>query len=240
MNSVAGGSQDKNEILVKTEDEEYVLKGRPCELSAFSYIPPERHLPKERTYFNLDKKERYKSSTYDRLYLKNFSFEQALHRDDREHAKSKGLRVNDEDTAKSIPALSSSVYGHRKQPDLDPPDRQHYRVKTYYRPYQDTRQLFTLSRLVGDKTNMETDPELAELIDPSEYGIFDTILHYSLLLGAVFQLFCILAVVFYAPSENDDHPNEIEEPNGVKETPKSQGSLQSAKKQKLNEKKKRK
>lgn len=115
MTSVAGGSQDKNEILVKTEEEEYVLKGRPCELSAFSYVPPERNLSKDRTYFNLDKKvslnnlclfsnssitfisqERYKSSTYDRLFLKDFTFEQALHRDDREHAKSRGLRVNEE------------------------------------------------------------------------------------------------------------------------------------------------
>lgn len=49
---------------------------------------------------------------------------------------------------------------------------------------------------------MDREPELTELIDPSEYTFFDSILHYSLFVGAIFQLFCIFAVVFYTPSEN--------------------------------------
>ena len=45
-------------VAVKTDTDEFVLYGRPCELSAFSYIAPNRHLPKERTYFNVEKKVR--------------------------------------------------------------------------------------------------------------------------------------------------------------------------------------
>jgi len=43
-------------VRVKTVTDEFILYGRPCELSAFSYIAPNRHLPKERTYFNVEKK----------------------------------------------------------------------------------------------------------------------------------------------------------------------------------------
>jgi len=43
-------------VRVKTDTDEFVLHGRPCELSAFSFIAPNRHLPKERTYFNVEKK----------------------------------------------------------------------------------------------------------------------------------------------------------------------------------------
>ena len=43
-------------VRVKTDTDEFTLYGRPCELSAFSYIAPNRHLPKERTYFNVEKK----------------------------------------------------------------------------------------------------------------------------------------------------------------------------------------
>ena len=47
-------------IRVKTNTDEFVLYGRPCELSSFSYVAPNRHLPKERTYFNVEKKVRQK------------------------------------------------------------------------------------------------------------------------------------------------------------------------------------
>lgn len=45
--------------------------------------------------------------------------------------------------------------------------------------------------------------ELDELIDSSGYGLFDTVLHYGLLLGAVFQLACILAVIFLPVSKDE-------------------------------------
>ena len=43
-------------VHVKTETDEFTLKGRLCELSGHSFIPPERHNPKEVAYFNSDKK----------------------------------------------------------------------------------------------------------------------------------------------------------------------------------------
>ena len=43
-------------VRVKTDTDEFVLHGRPCELSAFSYVAPNRYIPKERTYFNVEKK----------------------------------------------------------------------------------------------------------------------------------------------------------------------------------------
>jgi len=48
--------KETQSIHVKTDADEFVLYGRPCELSAFSYVAPNRHLPKERTYFNVEKK----------------------------------------------------------------------------------------------------------------------------------------------------------------------------------------
>ena len=46
------------------------------------------------------------------------------------------------------------------------------------------------------------------LIQLSEYGLFDTIIHYALLLGAIFQLVCILAVIVVPPRERDEWPGD--------------------------------
>ena len=51
--------KEAKSIRVKTDTDEFVLYGRPCELSAFSYVAPNRQLPKERTYFNVHKKVRH-------------------------------------------------------------------------------------------------------------------------------------------------------------------------------------
>ena len=40
--------------------------------------------------------ERYSYSNFDRQFLKDFGYDQRLHRDDREHFKARGLHVNDE------------------------------------------------------------------------------------------------------------------------------------------------
>jgi len=122
-------AQFKDGLTVKTATNDYELVGRPCELSAFSYVPTERTDPKERVYFNSDKQERYSTSTYDRLFHQDYGYNNKLHRDDREHAKSRGLVVNVEEKTKRVPTLSSSVYGHRVDPpELDPPDRKHVRI----------------------------------------------------------------------------------------------------------------
>ncbi|PAA82251.1 hypothetical protein BOX15_Mlig001719g5, partial [Macrostomum lignano] len=107
-------------IPVKTDTDEFVLRGRPCELSSFSFVPPERHAPRERTYFNVDKNERYSAYGYDRIFHQERDFNAKLHRDDREHAKSQGLQVHQEEISKPVPTLYSSVYGKRLSNQLDP------------------------------------------------------------------------------------------------------------------------
>ncbi|XP_038068491.1 uncharacterized protein C5orf49-like [Patiria miniata] len=95
--------------------------------SAFSYVPTVRGDPKEHSVFNSTQKPR-PHSTYDRLFHKQEGYNNKLHRCDREHAKSKGLTVNDEEKEKIIPTLSSTVYGHRLQNFNDPPGRDHVRI----------------------------------------------------------------------------------------------------------------
>lgn len=114
-------------IAVKTETDEFYLCGRPCELSAFSFVPTQRHDPPERTAFNSRKPEN-PNKTYDRLFRKPTEYNNKLHRDDREHAKSRGLTVNNEEKIKPVPTLSSSEYGHRLQMFADHPDRKHVRI----------------------------------------------------------------------------------------------------------------
>jgi len=46
--------------------------------------------------FDLITQERYSYSNFDRQFLKDFGYDQKLHRDDREHFKARGLHVNDE------------------------------------------------------------------------------------------------------------------------------------------------
>jgi len=53
---VAMEKKEAKILRVKTDTDEFVLHGRPAELSAFSFVAPNRHLPKERTYFNVEKK----------------------------------------------------------------------------------------------------------------------------------------------------------------------------------------
>lgn len=114
----------KQNIVVDAADGRYELNGRPCELSAFSYVPTQRFDPAENTFFNNQSgavQDRYSHSTYDRLFHQDFGFNNKLHRCDREHAKSRGLSVNSEETVKDVPSLASSEYGHRIGHQLDPP-----------------------------------------------------------------------------------------------------------------------
>ena len=47
---------------------------------------------------HIDLQERYSHSTYDRLFHQEYGYEKKLHRCDRDHAKSRGLTVNEEVT----------------------------------------------------------------------------------------------------------------------------------------------
>eukprot|EP00105_Crassostrea_gigas_P015461 XP_011432465.1 PREDICTED: uncharacterized protein C5orf49 homolog isoform X1 [Crassostrea gigas] len=126
---------EPQKLKIETGTNSYTMKGRPCELSAFSFIPTERDDPPERTVFNTPKQlikkrqqDRYPRSTYERLFRKEYGYNNKLHRDDREHAKSRGLVVNKEEMPKEVPTLSSSEYGHRLELFADHPDRKHVRI----------------------------------------------------------------------------------------------------------------
>ncbi len=54
----------------------------------------------------------------------------------------------------------------------------------------------------------EPAESMESLIQLSEHGLFDNVLHYALLLGAIFQLLCILAVIVVPPRERDEWPRE--------------------------------
>ncbi|XP_077982866.1 cilia- and flagella-associated protein 90-like [Glandiceps talaboti] len=95
--------------------------------SAFSYVPTERDDPKEHSVYNSAAKPR-PHSTYERLFNWTEGYNNKLHRCDREHAKSRGLYVNDEEKEKIIPTLASSDYGHRLDRFVDHPDRLHVRI----------------------------------------------------------------------------------------------------------------
>ncbi|XP_005101312.1 uncharacterized protein C5orf49 homolog [Aplysia californica] len=116
-------------LTVVTSTDEFHIPGRPCELSAFSHVPTNRlNEPKERNCFNSDKKNHYPGSRYDRQFRKVDGYNNKLHRDDREHAKSRGLTVNDEEKVKDVPTLASTIYGHYLDVHTDHPDRKHVRV----------------------------------------------------------------------------------------------------------------
>ncbi|XP_064640236.1 cilia- and flagella-associated protein 90-like [Lineus longissimus] len=120
--------EEEHIIHVETPTDVYNLKGRPCELSAYSFVPTHRQEPKERVFFNSDKKDRYTSSTYDRLFKQEEGYNNKLHRCDREHAKSRGLVVNSEEKIKIVPSLASTEYGHRLDKFIDHPDRKNARI----------------------------------------------------------------------------------------------------------------
>ncbi|ESO98456.1 hypothetical protein LOTGIDRAFT_142949, partial [Lottia gigantea] len=69
-----------------------------------------------------------RQSIYDRIFDSDKGFNQILHRDDREHAKSLGLNIHQEEKYKIVPSLSSTEYGHRLDPGIEKRDSQHVRV----------------------------------------------------------------------------------------------------------------
>ncbi|XP_008580022.1 PREDICTED: uncharacterized protein C5orf49 homolog [Galeopterus variegatus] len=116
------------------EDEEEITaaalraKPRPLPiwaLSAFSHQPPHRlDLPLE----NSRPAEPGIISLYDCVFKKNLDYNQKLHRDDREHAKSLGLRINEEEQERPVGVLTSSVYGKRVNQPLEPLNRDYRRA----------------------------------------------------------------------------------------------------------------
>ncbi|XDV34603.1 hypothetical protein PO909_004750 [Leuciscus waleckii] len=86
-------------------------KSKPLSsLSVFSFIPARRTEPKEMRYFNCSPKAPERS-LYDCLHQSTEGYDNKLHRDDRTHAKSRGLDIFSEETSRPVPVLSSSEYG---------------------------------------------------------------------------------------------------------------------------------
>ncbi|ELW70165.1 FAST kinase domain-containing protein 3 [Tupaia chinensis] len=67
-------------------------------------------------------------SLYDCVFKRNLSYNQKLHRDDREHAKYLGLHINEEEKERPVGVLTSSVYGKRINQPVEPLNRDHGRV----------------------------------------------------------------------------------------------------------------
>ncbi|XP_020668426.2 cilia- and flagella-associated protein 90 [Pogona vitticeps] len=95
--------------------------------SAFSYIPPRRNDPIELSYFHQESKPGI-VSMYDCIFKRPVGYDPKLHRCDREHAKSKGLHINNEEKARPVAVLSSSEYGRRIENPVDEHSRDHVRI----------------------------------------------------------------------------------------------------------------
>ncbi|XP_077052550.1 cilia- and flagella-associated protein 90 isoform X2 [Siphateles boraxobius] len=86
-------------------------KSKPLSsLSVYSFIPARRTEPKEMRYFNCSPRAPERS-LYDCLHQSTEGYDNKLHRDDREHAKSRGLDIFSEESSRPAPVLSSSEYG---------------------------------------------------------------------------------------------------------------------------------
>ncbi|XP_072139115.1 cilia- and flagella-associated protein 90 [Mobula birostris] len=108
-----------------TEISRRIGKNTPLSaLSAFSFIP-ERRDPNEITYFGNQKKE-VSVLIYDQVFKVQQGYNNKIHRDDREYSHSQGLDVNAEEKARTVPVLSSSLYG--KHPQLEQTSRTFVRV----------------------------------------------------------------------------------------------------------------
>nr|XP_058148395.1 cilia- and flagella-associated protein 90-like [Dasypus novemcinctus] len=67
-------------------------------------------------------------SLYDCIFKKNLDYNQKLHRDDREHAKSLRLHINEEEHERPTGVLTSSTYGKRIHQPVEPLNCDHGRA----------------------------------------------------------------------------------------------------------------
>ncbi|XP_061305184.1 cilia- and flagella-associated protein 90 [Pezoporus flaviventris] len=95
--------------------------------SAFSFIPTSREGPPELSYFNR-KAKTGDVSTYDAIFKRQEGYNKHLHRSDRQHAKSRGLNIIEEEMARPVAVLSSSEHGKRINKPLEQPVKTHARI----------------------------------------------------------------------------------------------------------------
>ncbi|KAL2080070.1 hypothetical protein ACEWY4_023863 [Coilia grayii] len=96
-------------------------------LSVFSFITSRRSEQKEMNYYNYSNPRAKEVHQYD-LYRQTEGYDNKLHRDDRQHAKGRGLDFYAEESSRPLPVLSSSEYGRRLPPPMYQPGRQFSRV----------------------------------------------------------------------------------------------------------------
>ncbi|CAF0722735.1 unnamed protein product [Brachionus calyciflorus] len=139
------------QIKCDQSNDEFEILGRPCELSAFSYVPKNRNYePVERSIFNskanIDRDKNVLD--YDRLFNVQYDFNNKVHRCDRKHAKLLGLDSWSEEIKKEMPSKTNHEYGKhvlkmeqeeaaaaaaatqkvKYESNLDPPERKHVRI----------------------------------------------------------------------------------------------------------------
>ncbi|KAM9285874.1 cilia- and flagella-associated protein 90 [Cariama cristata] len=121
----AGGAGGAEAALGSAE----VGRRRPplSALSAFSLVPARREGPPELSYFHRQAKTG-DVSTYDVIFKRPEGYNKNLHRCDREHAKSHGLNINEEEMARPVAVLSSSEYGRHINKPIEQPIRDHARI----------------------------------------------------------------------------------------------------------------
>jgi hypothetical protein len=152
INANSGNNRVLFNIKVEETGDEFKMLGRPCELSAFSFVPDSRDYESpERSIYSFKQEQAKKASSgnnskenvtkYDQLHNFDYDFNNKTHRDDRKHAKLQGLNVWNEEVQKPTPSKLSSDIGklildlQSRDPikvtyknDLDAPDRRHVRI----------------------------------------------------------------------------------------------------------------
>lgn len=99
-------NNEKHLFQIKcANNDQFTMLGRPCELSAFSYVPQNRkYEPAERSIFQAKKNIAGDMYDYDRLFTVEPNFDNKVHRCDRKHAKLLGLDTWSEEVKKVRPS----------------------------------------------------------------------------------------------------------------------------------------
>lgn len=143
------------------------LLGRPCELSAFSFVPKSRaHEPAARSVFNTKRSSREPHEDEASERRNTTGFDPRSHRCDRAHAKLHGLDVWSEEIRKPKPTRSSHEYGKRLvkpleessttsryvylENYLDPSDRKYARIAKVKSDFYNRNGINDLSASLGN------------------------------------------------------------------------------------------
>lgn len=150
-------------IKCDESNDDFEIYGRPCELSAFSFVPKNRNYePVERSIYNskanIDKDQNVLD--YDRLFKVEYDYNNKVHRCDRKHAKLIGLDTWSEEIKKEMPSKSNHEYGKhvlkmgepeienvKYESNLDPPERKHVRIAKVRSEFYNRNEINDLSNL---------------------------------------------------------------------------------------------